>query len=207
MRNLWVFLWLILMVLQLITYWLGSRWATGDQEVAPGLLALAQETNRVWEDYLPQQAIPENTSADEGIFERESLLMELRRMEESLKGSGADVDLTADLEKWFSISEHSLNQIEYIHYLRGVRWWMKSVFSGDQGCRIGRICLYPDGVSQFPCLVVELTGSPSSMGRCLKRANGSTRGWRLVELDLNKTATGESWWMLGSCRYVDENPL
>ncbi|MEX0322540.1 MAG: hypothetical protein AB3N63_10305 [Puniceicoccaceae bacterium] len=204
MKNIWFVLWLILLLLQLITYWLGKQLSNPVTEVDRELLELAQATNEEWQLLLPAESST-GTPPDEGMmFARESLLMEMRKLESELQDKEAKVDVSEILAKWYSVREDNLNRAEFLGYLDGVCLWLGRLSQLDEDCRIERIYLLPDGLSQYPVLTLEMTGPPSLMGRRLSEAVEEVPGLRVVELDLNKTVTGESWWMLGSCRYDRE---
>jgi hypothetical protein len=197
-------LWMILLLLHLLTYLLGKHWSVEVEKVDPAMLELARATNLVWGELLPEQVILQPVPVEQEMFARESLLMDIRKLEKNLNESGSLTEISPVLEKWCAVREKQLKRQELIGYLEGIRSWMEKASDEGKECHIERLGLVPDGISGFPCIILELSGSPSAMGRCLREVNIGVPGWKLVELDLNKPVAGETWWMLGCCRYGEE---
>lgn len=204
MKNTWLFVWLILLVLQFITYLLDKQWARKVAEVDLELLELARTTNAEWQNLLPIGEAYTPPAEGEILFARESLFMQLRELETYYRSIGAEMEVTDILKKWYSINESQFDGLDFHEYLKVIEHLMNALRHGQEDCLVERIQLFPDIKSDYPSIVIEMEGMPSVMGRSFMNAVVDARSLGVVGIDLNKSADEGAWWMLGSCRYDPE---
>ena len=213
MNKYWNYLWMILLLLQVITFWLSQRWARTNAPAPYGinseLMDLARLTNQQW---LRMGLLEETTgelsgdgSNDADLLERESLILQLKEAEDSLSLKGSQIELVDDLKKWGAAKDLRVGRSQIGEYLINLLKWVSPFLEDSPPCILQRLVLYPDTRSQSPSLAFELAGEPSSMGRSLLSFERNIPVWQLNELDIFRPGENENWWMRGSLSFLKKS--
>jgi len=214
MNSIWTILWVILLLCQVITVWL-SRQILGELELPPAdldrqLLDLANDTNEIWLDRAACENDPGKTvtvSRNESLMKRESLILELRELEETSLSEGVEMEIIEDLQAYLKTLDGSESVITINAYITGLIGWLQPHSGSDAACRLERASLYPSGIIDFPVLAFEMSGVPEAMGKRLLAGTDMGSRWNLDELDLVMNEHGSGYWLRGSCTFTQSlNP-
>lgn len=216
MKRPWLFLWILLLLCQILTAWLTRGGGGVPPPVVAAerreLLELAGATLREWER---SAFIPASRGLRKGriagpndLFEREEGLLRLRDLEARLRKTGAEVSVAADFVSWQE-SQGGTTRIEIegdrgLSYLSGVIGWLEAFLEGEGGVQLERAHLHPGTRNAYPSLSFELSGGAERLGEGLLRQLEASPDWVLKELDLNRLARRGDWWLRGSSEYASK---
>jgi len=218
MRWIWVLVWLVLLVSQLI---LAGMLKNG-RERAPvpvpaesvDLLELARATDEAWDEirkdlFVVENPLPEEDGSDvKSPIYRERLLLRIRDVENRLIRDSVDAELSDPLRDWLAMGGLSKSaqtgSNHQVQYLGGLLSVLEAFSSAETGIAIRRLRLHPDGRSAFPGLYLEASGGPVEMGSLLFSEVGGAPSWNLVDLELTGPPVLDAWWLKGTCAYQPE---
>lgn len=211
MNKFWPLLWMVLLLCQVVTIWM-SRQIHGEvvlpqEQVDPGLLMLAREINNIWMaegilDDFPGRQHP--ASRNDNLLTRESLILELTRMEQELTSMGVGLEIVEDLQAYLRNLDGSEDVTTIVAYLSAVVEWVESCLVPAPLCTLERVGLYPGTRTGFPVLAFEMSGAPHAMGERLLAHADVNSNWGLQELDLLIGDTEINCWIRGS--YAFQSP-
>jgi hypothetical protein len=201
--------WALMLSFVALTIWVGGHWRPGGQftpdQAGGELLDLIRLTNRQWENLLDPAPCPDDPAThEERLLKRESIILQLRDMETALAGSGSQIAVVDDLQKWLEGRIDDVAGCPVQEYLRNLLNWISPYAAQEPPCVLQRLSLHPDSKSRFPSLAFELAGEPADMGRSVMTFENSLPAWRLNEMDLYRPEDKGSWWMRGSMSFINE---
>ena len=208
MKSIWAILWVILLLCQVVTVWI-SRQMLGDLELPPAdldrqLLDLANDTNEFLLDRAACENDPGNTvtvSRNESLMRRESLILELRELQNAILSEGVEMEIIEDIQAYLKTLDGSESVTTINAYIAGLIGWLQPHSSGEAACRLERVSLYPARLTDFPVLAFEMSGVPQTMGERLLAGTDMGSRWNLDELDLVMNENGSAYWLRGSCTF------
>ncbi|MFO7725205.1 MAG: hypothetical protein R6V45_06605 [Oceanipulchritudo sp.] len=216
MKRPWLLLWLVLLLCQILTAWILQDATEPPLPMVAmdrgELEELAGKTLREWDR---KALMPPRTVARGGripgrseLLEREECLLRLRDLEERLRKTGTEVTVAEDFVTW---QEGLGGKMELpgdghrgLAYLFSIAQWLESLSEGPGGIRLERALLHPGTHSAYPSLSFELSGHVESLGSGLLSHLEASSDWILKELDLNRSARRDEWWLRGSSEYGGE---
>jgi hypothetical protein len=209
MRLVWMILFIVLLLCQLIAFMAGGIPQRRVPPVAaaadPDLLELAMQLRDAWIETID----PAMELADAGsrkdvgtVLEREQLMLQLRDVQEVLSSLETEVRIAGELDAWLTSSSGDLQETggrsTVLPYMAGLLGWLRPFLEPDGGVVMERSFLVPESNSAYPSLSFELKGDPHQLGSCLLEYEERFGGWRLSELELNRDGDSSSWWLRGS---------
>lgn len=215
MKRFWIYLWLAMLIAQVLTFWLSRRARAGNHPVGDGmdaeLVSLAAMTNDRWQQLLPPgpgSGPGLDAGAGDELLRREELLLGIRERERLLAGWGVEVGIVDDLKAWLAVggeenrgspSGHSRNR-----FLADLVDWLDPFVREERDCPLKRLSLHPDTHSPFPAIAFELAGDPPELGRRLLSLDRAGQAWSLREMDLLRFPENDGWWLRGSFVFREE---
>ena len=207
MTRLWTYLWIILILAQIVTVWISRKALDGiGRDTMPAdqsLVPLALATNKLW------PAVPEGDSpgaiADSPadlLLLRESLILRLRDVETNLTRKGVEMEIVDDLQGFLASLQGAEQAAVINNYLSGLLEWLGQFAKENMGCRIDRLAMHPGIAADLPSIAFELSGDPLAMGRRLSESNTSGSLWSLDEMDIFLPRGEQGGWMRGSCGFM-----
>ena len=140
MRSAWFVIWVVILIVQLLTFIMGRQWVS---EIEPpnaaaelNLLELARQTNRAWENFFPQKIDTRVTSEEEELLQRESCLIALQSTEREFLQRGSDIRVAQDIKSWLAISPDGSTEVPLSHYIDSILSWMKPFRESDVHCKL-----------------------------------------------------------------------
>jgi hypothetical protein len=214
MKRFWLYLWLALLLAQVLTLWLSRRERSGNHPAGDildaELVSLAAMTNEQWQGLLPPSGNPRPepaSTAEEELLRREELILRIREREELLAGMGVEVRLVEELKAWFAGgagTNPGWSSGPRNRFLSDLAAWLDPFVRGGPDCGLERLSLLPDGDSPFPAITFELAGEPPALGRRLLSLEQAGEAWSLQEIDLLRFPGDNSWWMRGSFIFTEK---
>lgn len=216
MSRLWFFLWLALLLAQLLTIW--SRRSPTDNALpltgmpAHELGRLSEEMQRTWELLgPPTRSVEETLPGDrfgDPLLQREGWLLELRDAEKELLSNGTESRITMDLQAWLASGarpvRNDLRGRLLGGYLTGLLAWCRGFRENGTGLSLERMALHPGTVSGYPELSFEMSGEPAQLGALIWNHLVEYPEWRLGSLDLASGGGAAGWWLRGSLRFAGQ---
>lgn len=210
MSRIWFYLWIALLVTQMLTLWLTQRPSLqampAEDVMEAELLSLAGMTNKAWAQLMPEdqpEGIKDAVPAGKELLVREALTLELLDIEQALGRTGADIQVADDFQEWIS-SSAGMNGgrdgtgLQACRFLGDLVEWIHPFLGDDCAVSLRRLNLHPAASSAFPSLAFEMTGPPANMGRGLLLLEQAADQWRLMEMDLLRQEDSTDWWIRGS---------
>lgn len=205
MNRIWLCLWIVLLVCQVVTVWI-SRQIVSEVDLPSGylnseIIDLANRTNQLWpqKDKDGSESISNaNTSRNESLLARESLILLLQSLESELVLQGAELEVVEDLQAYLATSD-AKDSISIMNtYIQGIIDWIEPFVGLTSDCLLERVNLHPNSRSDLPALAFEMSGVSVSMGAQLLNSVSGTGLWQLDELDLLMPVQQNQCWMRGS---------
>ncbi|MGA1204203.1 MAG: hypothetical protein ACO3ZW_00110 [Opitutales bacterium] len=213
MSGAWIYLWVLMLLTQLLTVW-ASRRIAGELDLPPvpgdpELLQLATVTNQQWRilaGFSTGSAGGGRKGTGEDLLvRREELLLKLKDIEEVLGERGGEFSLAEDLQAYLAVAENSGNPATINAYLDGLIKWMEPHVELDSLSRLQKLAIYPGTNATLPLFSFELGGDPRVMGSLLLESSSLSPGWALQEMDLVLSG-GWDGWIRGSCAFLGNSP-
>ncbi|MEX0331319.1 MAG: hypothetical protein AB3N64_07860 [Puniceicoccaceae bacterium] len=206
----WFVLWVLLLLLQVLTSWImRDRFPEVTLNTAAldaDLLQLAEQTNATWQDWdvfpLPGQAGLNPRSREQDLIERESLLLQLKDIEEELYRPDIEMQVADDLELWLKGDRQSQSEYSITQYIRILIDWLQLVVQESEKFSLEKVSLYPDPSGRLPLLAFEFSGNPIAIGRTLLSLPSDRMLWKLGEMDMIQEEGGQAWWIRGSLSFA-----
>ncbi|MEX0326545.1 MAG: hypothetical protein AB3N33_10720 [Puniceicoccaceae bacterium] len=208
----WVFIWLFLLLLEVLTYWImRDRLQEVDASSRPldeALIQLAEETNKAWLDWdVKNSPVPAGLvqwSDEHDLIERESLLLQLKDVQSGLIRPGIRMQIAEDLERWLEGGQSIQSQYSISQYIGNLIDWLQLLGQGTGRFSVESLSLHPDTEGTLPSLAFEFSGNPIDVGRTLLTLESGRIPWRLKEIDLIREEGGGSWWIRGSLSFAND---
>jgi len=218
MRWIWLLIWILLLLSQLVTaLFLQRERQHAPHSVmadAPELLQLARAVDAKWEALRKGRSFEEGRPMDmlsrkqNNPFDRERLLLRIRDTEGQLVRSAVEVEVADMLRSW--LEKGSLGPRPYsrqgatLAYLDGLLVLLGELSSADSRISIERLRLEPDGRTEFPVLYLEASGPPVEVGTLLMDGLMKAASWKLIDLELTGPPELDTWWTTGGCAFQPE---
>ncbi len=205
MNRIWLFLWIVLLICQVVTVWI-SRQIVSEVDLPSGylnyeIIDLANRTNQLWpkEEKNGSELISNtDTSRNESLLARESLILLLQSLESELVLQGAELEVVEELQAYLVTLDGTESIFILNTYIQGIIDWIKPYAELTSDCLLERVNLHPNSRSDLPALAFEMSGVPFSMGEQLLNSVSDTGIWQLDELDLLMPMQQNQCWMRGS---------
>jgi hypothetical protein len=205
MNRIWIYLWIVLLICQVVTVWI-SRQIVSELDLpsaylTPEVIDLANRTNQLWptEEMDGSELISDaNTSRNESLLARESLILQLQRLQSELISQGVELEVVQELQAYLGTLDGSESIPILNAYIQGIIDWIQPNVGISSDCLLERVNLHPDAHSDLPALAFEMSGVPVSMGEQLLGSVSGSGLWRLNELDLLLPEQQGRCWMRGS---------
>ncbi len=205
MNRIWLYLWIVLLICQMVTVWISRKIVTEvglpTAHLNSEVIDLANRTNQLWpkEEMDGDALILEmNTSRNDRLLARESLILQLQKLESELAAKGLELEVSAELQAYLG-TLNGTDSISILNaYIQGIIDWIRPYMEITPDCLLERVNLHPDAHSDLPVLAFEMSGVPVSMGEQLLDSVSCSGLWRLNELDLLMLEQQSRCWMRGS---------
>jgi hypothetical protein len=204
--------WGILIVPQIFAVWITheTRSRPAPATIDVDLIGLSREINREWRRYDEIYGVPTwevRELANDGLLQRESLMMQLQTMERNMVERGVEMEIVEDLEAFFATLSGNENLIAINSYIQSLLEWVSPHAGVETECSLERLALHPGVESVLPGISFELRGSPVEMGRRIQESSQGGLLWELREMDMVSLEESGEWWMRGNCSYPDQQDL
>lgn len=212
-RNVWVYLWICLFVVQVASVIVHRKWMRHQEvpvpRVEPALLELAERTNQMMQAHMTENPVIQSDagSRSDTLIQRESLILELHRMQQNLQDNGVETHIVEDLEAFLGTSQGNENIFRMNAFIEGIVDWLQPHASALKDCHLERLSLFPDYGAGLPVLAFELAGSPASMAQSLLWSAGESSRWDLIEIDLLIPDNEQGCWLRGSFAFLEPTGL
>ena len=208
-RSVWIYVWIGLLVMQVAFVSVHYSWIRQQQapvvKLDPGLVQLAEMTQRMVQLQTIENPGETNRghSRSDKLLLRESMMLEMHRLQGNLKDNGVETKIVEDLMAFLDTVASTDDVVLVNDYIRGILDWIQPHAVAGNSCHLERLSLFPDSGSRLPVLAFELAGAPALMAESLLRSAGESSRWDLVEMDLLLPDRETACWLRGSFAFLE----